>query len=797
MPHRGISTLRSARKERIVKHLKAIIMAGGEGSRLRPLTCDCPKPMLRLLGKPLMERAIRLLQKYGIHEIGATLGYLPESIEDSFGDGERLGVQLRYYVEPAPLGTAGSVKQAQDFLNERFIVLSGDGATDFDLSAALRFHESHGGPATLILKKSGTPQEYGMVVTGADGRIRSFHEKPGRCDVFSDCINTGIYILEPEILRHIPADRPYDFGHDLFPALLEADIPLYGWTAEGYWCDVGDVAAYLQVHVDALDGKLRLDGPEDRQSGPCDGAILEPGCVIEAPCWIAPGAHVCSGAHIGAYSVVGENCFVASGAGVKRSVLFPGVRVEAGAQLRGCVVGCGAVIAEGAQLFEESCVGSHSIVGARSVLPPGVKLWPEKSLPEGERPEENIVWGSRREQRFVGGALQLESPAQAARSVCACVAEMKPRELLLGRGASTVAAALWHAVAAGAMAQGVQLIDAGVCSLPQLRHALKSLRADAAMLVEDARLIPLCSDGARIPEKTQRAILKLCERQDYAGPFSGITRAIQSTGRTDIAYIADAAAAFEADPLLAPEIALCAQNSHLLSLAERSFVRAGLRVRCEWNPEAFQVAPGELGILFSDSGEQASFITDRERMSEVERQLACAWTALEAGELRLILPVYASRAVDVLAERYGAGAACLAGEPAAWMHALADRAPRQFLLQLDGIQFALRFLSRLTEAGIAYDSWRKDMPAAFRSTRSMQVPSTQSGRLLHALAEEVPDAELGGGVRLMRNGGWAWLGPDERCAGLQIVTEAASMEAARELCDFYGGEIERLLSLRD
>lgn len=772
-------------------------MAGGEGSRLRPLTCDCPKPMLHLLGKPLMERAIGLLHKHGIHEIGATLGYLPEAVQDAFQDGERLGVRLRYYIEQTPLGTAGSVKQAEAFLNERFIVLSGDGATDFDLAAALHFHESHGGPVTIVLKKCGSPQEYGMVVTDADGRIRSFHEKPGRCDVFSDRINTGIYILEPEILQSIPADRPYDFGHDLFPALLEAGVALYGWTAEGYWCDVGDVAAYLQVHADALEGRIHLPGLDGPFNAPCDGAIIEEGCTIEAPCWIAPGAHICSGAHIGAYSAVGENCFVASGASIKRSVLFPGVRVEAGAQLRGCVVGRGAVIGEGAQLFEESCVGSHSIVGARAVLPPGVKLWPEKSLPEGDRPEENIVWGSRREQRFAAGALQLETPAQAARSVSACIAEMKPRELLLGRGPSTVAAALWHAVAAGAMAQGVQLIDAGVCSLPQLRHSLSALHTDAAMLVEDASLTPLLSSGARIPEKTQRSILKLCERQDYAGPFSGITRAIQSAGRTDIAYIADAAACFEADPLRAPEIALCAQNSHLLSLAEQSFVRAGLRVRCEWDPEQLQVAPGELGVLLSDSGEQAVFADSHGRMDEVQRQLACAWTALEAGELRLILPVYATRAIDALAQRYGAQAMYVAGEPAAWMGALAEKSPRQFAIQLDGIRFALCFLSRLTEAGRSYEQWKRDMPAAFRSTRSLHVPSSQSGRLLHAIAEKADNAELGGGVRLCRSDSWAWLGPDERRSELRIVTEAASMEAAQELCSFYGGEIERLLAARD
>ena len=165
--------------------------------------------------------------------------------------------------------------------------------------------------------------------------------------------------------------------------------------------------------------------------------------------------------------------------------------------------------------------------------------------------------------------------------------------------------------------------------------------------------------------------------------------------------------------------------------------------------------------------------------------------------MRLILPVYATRAIDALAERCGAQTAYIAGEPAAWMGALAEKSPRQFAIQLDGIRFALRFLSRLTESGRSYDQWKLDMPAAFRSTRSLRVPSSQSGRLLHAIAEEADNAELGGGVRLCRSDSWAWLGPDELRSELRIVTEAASMEAAQELCSFYGGEIERLLAARD
>ena len=746
--------------------------------------------MLRLMGRPLMEYAIRLVQKCGIHEIGATLGYLPDAVMDYFGEGERLGAQLRYYIEKTPLGTAGSVRQARDFLDERFIVLSGDGVTDFDLSAAVRFHEARGALATLVLVRSGAPQEYGMVVTDEDGRVRAFHEKPGRSDVYSEWINAGVYILEPEVLERIPEGGAYDFGHDLFPAMVAEGLGVYGYAAEGYWCDVGDVGAYLQVHADALDGKIRLEG-----LGPCvEGAVLERGCVLESPVFIAPGAHIASGAHIGAYTSIAPDCFVAPGASVKRSVLFSGARVEPLCQLRGCVVGANALIGEGAQLFEESAVGSGSQVGERATLPPGVKLWPQKSLAGGERAEANIVWGSRREQRFTGGALRLESPAQATRAAESIVAEMKPRELLIGCAASTVAAAMWHAAAAGAMAQGAQVVDAGVCTLPLLRHSLSALRCDAALLVEEDRLVPLTASGARLSERAQRAVLKLLERQDFSSPFRGVTRPIQPSGCADAPYVAACAALFEADPLYAPQVVLAARRSPLAELAERAFTRAGLRTRCADSAADAAPAPGEIAVQLSDDGEQAALSDAETALTEVQRQLACAWVALEKGESRLLLPLHATRAIDDLAKRYNAHAQYLPGEPALWMEALAEKSPLQFSLQFDGLRFALSFLSELTDRGLSLAQWQARMPAACQSVRNISIPASEGGRLLHALSKSAPEAELGGGLRLCRSSGWAWLSPDDAGTELHIVAEARDMEAARELCDFYGDEIRRLLS---
>ena len=771
--------------------LKAVIMAGGEGSRLRPLTCDCPKPMLPLMGKPLMEYALQLLKTHGITEIAVTLGYLPDAVMDYFGDGSNFGVNLRYYIEKTPLGTAGSVKQAGDFLDEPFIVLSGDGVTDINLQATLDFHRQNDAHATLILKKCSNPQEYGMVVTDADCRILSFHEKPGSCDVFSDRISTGIYILEPELLRRIPENTRFDFGHDLFPMLLREDAVLLGYTAGGYWCDVGDVPAYLRVHRDAMDGKIHLGELPEKNGLSSAGAVLKPGCRVDPPCFIGKNTIVSPGAHIGPYTVIGENCIIEACAGVKRSLLFDHAHIQTGAQLRGCIIGRQGRIGENAQLYEDSVAASGAGIGARAVLPPGVKLWPGKSLPDGQHPADNIVWGSLREKRFAGSRLQLDSPLQAARAVQACCAALKPRELLLGRESASASAAVWHAAAAGAIAQGIRVIDAGETTLPQLRHAQRNLRADAAILCSAASLLPLNTNGAALTEKYQRAVLRRMEHQDFSA--SALARPMESAGNTAAAYVAHAASAFRANPALAPKIALFAQPTQLLHLAQQAFERSGLQVRCEWDVRSKLPLSRETAVRFADDGQSAFFSGSSGPMDEAHRQLLTAWTALELGETRLLLHNSATRAIELLAADYGASIRYLPGEYALWMDNLAADAPLQFKLQFDGVYSALASLSMLTQKGLSIDQWLRQSPQVYRKTASVPVPASENGRLLHSIAKEAVHAEFGGGIRITEENRWAWLCPEERSSRLQIITESASMEAAADMCSFLETKIKKLL----
>ncbi len=816
-------------------------MAGGEGSRLRPLTCTCPKPMMRLLGRPLMEYAIHLLKRHGVEDIAVTLGYLPEAVTDYFDDGADFGVNLRYYTEKEPMGTAGGVKQAQDFLSETFVVLSGDGVTDIDLAAACAFHRKRGALATLVLKRVENPLEYGVVVTGADGRVKGFYEKPGWGDVLSDTVNTGIYILEPEILNRIPADRPCDFGRELFPALVAEGAPVFGYVTEAYWCDVGDTDAYLRAHIDALDGNIQLepllDASEKITRAP--GAQIDRRAVIEGPCYIGENAVIHAGAKIGEYSVIGANACVGARAGVKRSVLLDGASVLENAQARGCILGPGACLEAGAQAFEGSVIGAGSAVGARATVTPGVKIWPQKRIPDGERRATNLVWGADSAERREGsrlsdreygpaGSLLLCGPDHAVRAAQAYAAQMHPQEVLLAHTGSAVAAAMQQACAAGLASQGVQVIDAGRAPLPQLRHMQRAACLESAALVSESGFLALDKHGSPLSRRALRSISTLLMRQDYPAPFSGIVRPAVRNGGGEWSYVGATAALFAEKPEKAPSVAVFAADNALLTLAEKSFMRAGIRVRAEWEEELMVPAENELAVWLLDGGEEAVFATapanEKEtftlsgpfeesfgtddpppccfalphgdpfgKFSEAEMQLMRAWIALERGEKLLVEPVSATRTLNALAERYGARVEYTTMERALWLGRLAEISPLQFLLHTDGIALAMLALNALAHAGITAAQWRQAMPETHRHSRTLAMGLSQRGRILRALAEAEEGAELGGGVRFPRENGWTWICPDDAGEQCRIVSEGMNEEYARELCDFYETKIGNLL----
>lgn len=249
--------------------MKAVILSGGEGTRLREIAGECPKPMMPLLGKPLLERTVALLRENGFTELCLTLHYRPEVIREFLGDGSRFGVRIEYRTEDEPLGTAGAVRNCRDFIGaDNVLVMSGDSACDYDLGALFR---SHDGAVTIALAVHAEPLPYGLVITDKNGRVTGFVEKPAWERVVTDHVSTGIYVLSPEVLDHVPEGQRFDFARDLFPQLLKENVPLHGHVMDGYWCDIGTPRAYYQCNLDALDGLYRLPGHDGpiRRIIPC------------------------------------------------------------------------------------------------------------------------------------------------------------------------------------------------------------------------------------------------------------------------------------------------------------------------------------------------------------------------------------------------------------------------------------------------------------------------------------------------------------------------------------------------
>ncbi|MBM3457391.1 MAG: NDP-sugar synthase, partial [Armatimonadetes bacterium] len=378
--------------------MRAVVMAGGEGSRLRPLTCNCPKPLVPVVNKPIMQHILELLRRHGVHEIVVTVHYLGEQIQAAFGDGSGLGLTLHYTHEETPLGTAGAVKLGQQWLqDEPFLIVSGDALTDMNLTALRQFHDQQQAVATLGLVRVSNPLEYGVVVTERDGRIRRFLEKPDWSEVFSDTVNTGIYCLNPEVFDLIPDGVPCDWSKDVFPQLLDAGRPMFGYVSEDYWCDVGSLPVYRQAQADALLKKVRVEmAGEHRGRGlwVASGAVVEEGARVDGPALIGEGARIKAGAVVEEFTVVGNHCRIEPDARVVNTVLWDGVFVGEQARANGAIVGRGTTVGRGAILGDEVVVGERCRIGSGSSLAALVKVWPDKHIESGAHVSSTLVWGT-------------------------------------------------------------------------------------------------------------------------------------------------------------------------------------------------------------------------------------------------------------------------------------------------------------------------------------------------------------------------------------------------------------------
>ena len=512
--------------------MKAVVMAGGEGSRLRPLTISRPKPMAPIVGRPVMEHILNLLKAHGITDVVVTVQYMASAIEDYFGDGSQFGMRIAYSREEQPLGTAGSVKNAEELLQEPFLVISGDALTDFNLTDIINYHNEKKALATLTLAHVANPLEYGVITTRDDGHILKFLEKPSWGEVFSDTINTGIYVLDPTIFSYFEKDKPFDFSQELFPMMLAKGDPIYGYIAEGYWCDVGNLAEYMRANADVLQGRVQVPMPGVNMGDGVwqeEGAEVAPDAQIFGPVYLGHDCRIRSGVIIHGPSVIGDYTIADEHAQIDRSVVWNNSYIGERAELRGAIVGASTSLKSRAVMFEGAVIGDHSVINENAIIQPGVKIWPTKEIETGAVITSSIIWGSLGRRALFGrygvtGLVNVDiTPDFAARLGAAYGAVLeKGARVCVNRDAHRTPRMIKRAIISGLPSAGIDVWDLEDVPLPVARYYVRTTDAAGGVHIRlspfDPRTIDIKffdAQGQDISKNSERKIENLFFREDF------------------------------------------------------------------------------------------------------------------------------------------------------------------------------------------------------------------------------------------------------------------------------------------
>ncbi len=768
--------------------MKAILLAGGEGTRLRPLTAGLPKPMVPLFDRPVLEHLLLLLRRHGIRQAAVTLGYLPQAVTDYFGDGSRWGMELTYRTERTPLGTAGGVRACLDFLEgEDCIVLSGDCVCDFDLGECIREHCARRAEATLLLCRVSEPLEYGLVLTDERGRITRFAEKPDWSGVFTNLVNTGIYLLSHRVVEEIPAGKPCDFASDLFPRLLVEGRGLYGALPAGYWRDMGQSESYLQAMADALEGKVRLDlrHPEVRP-GVWSGSLLPEDAHILPPCWVGENVVLGRDCLLGPHAVLGRGSSVGDGSVIQHSALL-GARAGGGNTMYGAILCPGAQTQADAVLSEGAVLGGGVRLGTGAILRPGVKVWPEIEIPARARlnasvtaPQDlgRLCFG---EDGVLRGVLGLEITAQTLMALGGVLAE--EGRCGLGWGGGDGAQTLALAARAGLAAAGADVFLHGG-STPAAAGWCAGFYALPISLYlwqrgEEISLYLFSSDGLPLGQARRRRLETCLLTRTPPRADAGALGRQEHLRDVDRGYANEAARFGGGGPLPPLAIAVDRIGAEGALLAD-SLERLGCRLTAEREGvAAFYSQMDGFGLCARD---------EKGRLLRPEWvQMLCCLVLLEQGERTLALPESAPVLAGRLAEGYRARLLRLGRDGAE-----AARVYRRLLPLRDGCAAACLLAGQMAGTGQTLARLADQLP--HMSLRRHELPLTADrGAVMEALLRAFPQAErLEAGLRLTIGGGSVWLAPAAARAAVQIRAEGGSEEIAAELCDTVSRKIKEV-----
>jgi mannose-1-phosphate guanylyltransferase/phosphomannomutase len=826
--------------------MKGVIMAGGFGTRLKPLTINRPKPMVPVANRPIMEHIVTLLKKHGITELVSILYFQPEHITSYFGDGSAFGVNMRYVTADADYGTAGAVRNASDLLgDDRIIVISGDVLTDFDLGAAIRCHEERGAEATIALTSVENPLAFGIVIMDeATGRIERFLEKPTWGEVFSDTINTGIYILEPDALRRVPPQTNVDFSKDLYPAMLREGARLYGHVAQGYWRDIGNIDEYRVAHRDLLRGQVGIDFCGERRD--FDGGTL----------WAGKDVTIGRNVRIAGTVVIDRGAAIGDDASLENVVVGAGVRIGEGADLRDIVLWERCDVGRRARMYESVCasavrIGKAAIVrekciisdgadvGDFAVVGPNVKVWPDKVVEERAALTHSLIWGDAWERSLFTGArvsgipnFEL-TPEIAARLAGAYGATLGPGAFVItSRDSDRASRMINRALMTGFMSAGLNVEDLREMPIPVVRHAVHHGREAGGIHVRrspfDSKVIDILffdKDGRDLPPGKTQSIERLFAREDFprAGPegtgdLNFPTRVVEGYHEHFLAEIAlDQIAqrhfnlvvdfAYGTTVAVLPSL-LGALRAEMVSL--NAYAAPGRLSRTEQEfEESLQRLGGivrsiraDLGLWIDPGGEVIHLVDDAGRALAPElTQLVFVALALDhLGVKRVAIPVTSPAATADLIQRHGGEVLWTKTEHHAMM-ASADQADLiagtrgefilpHFLPAYDGLYSAAKLLEALAASDKPLSQLADEHDSIFIKQERVACPWGRKGAVMRRLMHETENErrQLVDGVKIWKGEReWAMIIPHSDKPYFVVTVEAASEESAEALLDKYSG----------
>jgi mannose-1-phosphate guanylyltransferase/phosphomannomutase len=829
--------------------VKAVVMAGGEGTRLRPMTANQPKPLLPVVNKPIMEHVLRLLKRHGFSETVVTVQFLASLVRNYFGDGEDVGMSLQYATEETPLGTAGSVKNAEDALrDEPFLVISGDALTDIDLSAMVRFHKENGALVTVGLTRVPNPLEFGIIIVGEDGRIQRFLEKPTWGQVFSDTVNTGIYVMEPEVLSEVPAGETVDWSGDVFPRLVKAGAPLFGWIADGYWEDVGTHESYLKAQADVLSGKVdtEIDGFEMSPGvWVAEGAEVDPEAVLTGPLCIGDYAKIEPGAHLREYTVIGSNVVVKEGAFLHRAVVHNNVYIGQGSTLRGCVVGKNTDVMASARIEESAVVGDECVIEPEAYVSAGVKVYPFKTIEAGAVVNTSVIWESRGQRtlfgpRGVSGLVNVEiTPELCVRLASAWATTLRKGAVVTtSRDASRAARALKRAVHGALNASAINVLDLEAQPLPVARYqtargdcsggiALRTTPGDP----QSIDLIFLDERGADLSQAAARKLERVFSRQEYRRAFPGEIAELSYPSRVVESYAADLVNSMDMSgvrdaglkvvvdcaggtasvvlPALLGKIGVdvLTVNNRLDETSPTQSL-AQLRAGMQRLAELVASSRAAFGVRFDQVGERIMLVDDKGAMISDDRALLVVLDliAAERRSGRVALPVTTTRVAEQVCRFHGVRVDWTQTS----LHGLTEAvaAPDvifgadgrggfvvpEFSRTLDGIATFVRLLGLVARTRLTLSQIDSRIPVAHLLKRSMPTPWAAKGSVMRTVVEAAAGREIDttDGVRVVEDdGAWVLVLPDPAEAVTHLWAEGPDADAAQALLDKWAAVAEQ------